>query len=70
MVHEMPDQRRLLAEIQACLRPDGTLLVAEPKIHVSGKEFGNTVATASDLGFKSIEEPKVRWCQAVVFEKG
>ena len=36
MVHEVPDQRRLLGEIQACLKPDGKLLVAEPKIHVPG----------------------------------
>jgi ubiquinone/menaquinone biosynthesis C-methylase UbiE len=71
MVHEVPDQRRLLAEIQAaCLKPGGKLLVAEPKVHVPGKAFGETVALAVEVGLKVVEEPKVRWCRAVVFEKG
>ena len=69
MIHEVPDQRRLLGEIQASLKPSGKLLVAEPKIHVPGKAFGKTVALASEVGLKVIEEPKVRWCRAVVLER-
>jgi ubiquinone/menaquinone biosynthesis C-methylase UbiE len=69
MVHEVPDQRRLLAEIQACLKPSGKLLVAEPKIHVPGRAFGGTVALADEIGLKVVEEPRVRGCRAVVFEK-
>ena len=69
MIHEVPDQRRLLAEIETCLKPGGKLLVAEPKIHVSGKAFGKTVALAGEVGLKVIEEPKVHGCRAVVFEK-
>ena len=37
MLHEVPDQRRLLGEIHDCLKPGGKLLLAEPPIHVSGK---------------------------------
>ncbi len=44
MVHEVPDQRRLLGEIHGCLKPGGKLLVAEPRLHVSGTAFGQTVA--------------------------
>lgn len=51
MVHEVPDQRRLLGEIHACLKPGGKLLVAEPRIHVSGKAFAGTVAWAGKPGF-------------------
>jgi ubiquinone/menaquinone biosynthesis C-methylase UbiE len=69
MIHEVPDQRRLLGEIHACLRPSGKLLVAEPKLHVSGKAFEQTVATAEELGFRPIGEPRVHGCRAVVFEK-
>ena len=69
MVHEVPDQRRLLGEIQACLKPGGKLLVAEPKIHVPGKAFGETVALAGEVGLKVVEEPRVRGCRAVVLVK-
>lgn len=69
MVHEVPDQRRLLGEIYACLKPGGKFLVAEPKIHVPGGAFQQTVTTAVALGLKVIEEPRVRWCRAAVFEK-
>ncbi len=69
MVHEVPDQRRLLSEIQAFLKPGGKLLVAEPKIHVPGKAFQQTVGTAEEVGFKVTEEPHVFGCRAVVFGK-
>jgi ubiquinone/menaquinone biosynthesis C-methylase UbiE len=69
MLHEVPDQRRLLTEIQSSLRPGGKLLVAEPRLHVSGKAFQQTVATAKESGFRPIGEPWVRGCRAVVFEK-
>ena len=69
MIHEVPDQRRLLGEIRACLKRGGRLLVAEPRLHVSGRAFGQTVVLAKEVGLEVIEEPKVRWCRAVVFEK-
>ena len=68
MVHEVPDQRRLLDEIHVCLKPGGKLLVAEPKIHVPGRAFQQTVAMAGDLGLRVVEEPRVHGCRAAVFE--
>ena len=68
MVHEVPDQRRLLGEIHRCLKPSGRLLVAEPKIHVPGRAFQQTVSTAEELGFRVVEKPWVRWCHAVLLE--
>ncbi len=69
MVHEVPDQGRLLGEIHTCLKPGGRLLVAEPKIHVPGRAFQQTVATAGELGFRVVEEPRVHGCRAVVLER-
>ncbi len=69
MVHEVPDQRRLLGEIHGCLKSGGKLLVAEPKIHVPLSAFQQTVTTAEELGFRVAEEPPVRWCRAAVLEK-
>lgn len=69
MVHEVPDQRSLLAEVYGCLKPGGKFFVAEPKIHVPGPAFRQTVATAEEVGFRVVEEPHVRWCRAIVLEK-
>ena len=69
VVHEVPDQHRLLAEIHDCLKPGGKLLVAEPRVHVPGKAFRQTVAAAKELGFGMIEKLRVHWCRAMVFEK-
>jgi ubiquinone/menaquinone biosynthesis C-methylase UbiE len=69
MVHEVPDQQRLLSEIHDCLKPEGKLLVAEPKIHVPGKAFEKTMVIAADLGFQIIEKPGVSGCRAVVLKK-
>jgi hypothetical protein len=43
--------------------------VAEPKIHVPGRAFQQTVATAGELGFRVVELPRVHGCRAVVFAK-
>ena len=69
MVHEVPDQRRLLAEIHGCLKPGGKFLIAEPRIHVPGRAFAEMVAMTNGVGLQMTEQPKVRWCRAVVFEK-
>jgi ubiquinone/menaquinone biosynthesis C-methylase UbiE len=70
MVHEVRDQRRLLGEIHGCLKAGGKLLVAEPRLHVHGRAFAETVALAEGVGLRAVEQPKVRGCRAVVFGKG
>ncbi len=69
MVHEVPDRRRLLGELYACLKPGEKLLMAEPKIHVPGKTFANEVATAEESGLRPVQTPVVRGCRTVVLEK-
>ena len=70
MLHEVPDQQRLLGEIHACLKPGGRLLVAEPRLHVSGRAFRRSVAWGEEVGLGVVpEEPLVRWFRAAVFRK-
>ena len=69
MVHEVPDLRRLFGEIYACLKPCGKLLLAEPRLHVSAKTFAAEIAAAGEAGFRVLDEPRVRWARAVVFER-
>ena len=51
MVHEVPDQAEFFVEVREALKPDGKLLVIEPKGHVSQTQFEQTVITAEKLGF-------------------
>jgi 2-polyprenyl-3-methyl-5-hydroxy-6-metoxy-1,4-benzoquinol methylase len=67
MVHEVPDTKRLLAEIRACLKPSGRLLVAEPRLHVSADTFQRMLEIAAETGFQALEQPPVPRCRAVVF---
>jgi ubiquinone/menaquinone biosynthesis C-methylase UbiE len=69
MLHEVPNQCRLLGEIYDCLKLGGNLLLAEPPLHVSGKTFDNEAALAEKAGFRIVERPRVRWSRAALFTK-
>jgi hypothetical protein len=66
MVHEVPEPKRLLAEVRSFLRSSGHLLIAEPRLHVSGTRFSSTVELARDAGFRVVEGPRVRLSRCVV----
>ncbi len=69
VVHEVPDDHRLFAEIQSLLVPGGRLLVAEPKGHVRKAAFEKTVNAATQAGLSVLERPKVRRSHAVLLER-
>jgi ubiquinone/menaquinone biosynthesis C-methylase UbiE len=69
MLHEVPDQRLLLGEIYACLKPSGKLLLAEPPIHVTRGAFESEAQAAEETGFRVVDRPHVRWCRAVLLAK-
>jgi ubiquinone/menaquinone biosynthesis C-methylase UbiE len=69
MLHEVPDQARLLGEMSNCLKDGGKLLLAEPPIHVTVKKFEKEVSVAQEVGFKMIERPRVRWSHAALLGK-
>jgi ubiquinone/menaquinone biosynthesis C-methylase UbiE len=51
VIHEVPDEGRFLRQIHAALRPGGTLVVIEPKGHVTPARFEETLALADAAGF-------------------
>ena len=69
MVHEVPDAGRFLSEVAAIVKPGGRFLFAEPKRHVSGEDFDESVQLALKAGFKVHSEPEIKWCRAALFEK-
>jgi ubiquinone/menaquinone biosynthesis C-methylase UbiE len=69
MVHEVSGQGRFLGEIKDSLAADGTLLIAEPKLHVARSEFAKTVSIALEKGFVIAAEPSVSMSMAVLLRK-
>lgn len=68
--HEVPDLRRLLEEVCACLRPGGRFLVVEPRGHVGENQFREMVRIAGEVGFGRLDDPpRVRLSRAVVLAK-
>lgn len=69
MLHEVPDQERLLGELHAALKPGARYLLAEPKIHVSRASYDAAVNTAEQAGFQAIDTPTIRFSRATLFAK-
>ncbi len=66
MVHEVPDQEKLFAELKSIVKRGGMLFIVEPKIHVSKKDFEEMLGRLARIGFESIERPKVFFSRSVV----
>ncbi|MCP4667453.1 MAG: class I SAM-dependent methyltransferase [Deltaproteobacteria bacterium] len=69
MVHELPDQASFFAEIRKALKPEGKLLVIEPKGHVSLDRFEQTVAVAEKISFKRETLPGKASGRCALFSK-
>jgi len=70
MVHEVPDAGGFLKEVASLLKPEGKLLIVEPKMHVSAVDFERTVWVARQAGLKIISEPRVRFSRSKLFQLG
>jgi ubiquinone/menaquinone biosynthesis C-methylase UbiE len=69
MVHEVPDTGNLLSEIFSILKPDGKLLIAEPKFHVSPAAFQEMISIAESTGFRIYRKPEIAFSRAVILLK-
>ena len=69
MLHEVPSQKKFLNELYAHLKANGKVLISEPKIGVSKKDFQKSINIATDIGFKIIEKPSIFLSRSVVVQK-
>jgi ubiquinone/menaquinone biosynthesis C-methylase UbiE len=69
MAHEVMDTRNFFMQVYQILKPTGSFLIAEPKIHVTQARFDAILSFASQAGFHVTAAPSVRLSRAVVFEK-
>jgi len=66
MVHEVPNHAGLFSELKELLKPDGRILIVEPKIHVTGKAFGNMLSVIKMTGFEITAGPKAFFSRSLV----
>jgi SAM-dependent methyltransferase len=69
MVHEVPSAHKLINEVYTILNQKGIFFITEPKIHVSKKDFCETVNLAENEGFKLIDRPNIHFSRSAVFVK-
>ena len=68
MVHEVTDKISFFKEIQSILLSKGKVLIVEPYVHVSKKDFRKTVEKALNLGFYELEAQKIFFSRTVVLQ--
>ncbi|MBU1405944.1 MAG: class I SAM-dependent methyltransferase [Proteobacteria bacterium] len=69
MAHETPDERLFFTQVQTILKKTGTLLLAEPKLHVTGDNFQKMLNIAQETGLRRIGSPLISLSHAALFEK-
>ena len=55
VAHEFPDAKRLFAELFQALKPGAKVLLSEPALHVSRRDYEEELKIAGEAGFKSEE---------------
>lgn len=69
MVHEVPNVESFLREVAKLLKPQGKLLIVEPKFHVSKFSFEETIRIAQSVGLRPISWPKVFFSRAALLQQ-
>ena len=69
MIHEVPDQDKLLEELKSILKPNGKIYIIEPKFHVPKKSFEIMIDKIKTLGFEITDRPKVFFSRTVLLTK-
>jgi ubiquinone/menaquinone biosynthesis C-methylase UbiE len=69
MVHEVPSPETFFKELQTALKPGGSILLAEPKGHVSAESFEREIAAARAARFSSAAGPAISRSRTAVLQK-
>lgn len=69
VVHETPGASWFFNQVSEAMKPDGTLLLAEPAGHVKEDAFAAELEAAAAAGFHLTERPTMRRLQTAVLKK-
>ncbi|MBZ5680409.1 MAG: methyltransferase domain-containing protein [Acidobacteriia bacterium] len=70
VVHEFPDVGGFFAEVAAASKAGASLLLAEPKGHVTSTHFEAELKAAFEHGFTLQDRPSIRRSHAALLKKG
>lgn len=66
MIHEVPNQGKMLAQIHVSLKPGGRFLLVEPRGHVTPDAFADTLGAAERAGFTQTSRLHISFSRAVL----
>ena len=66
VVHEVIDQKGLFIEIRSILKPNGCLLIVEPKGYVSEDRFNEMVELVQQTGYNISKGPQVKFSRSII----
>ena len=69
VVHEMPSAATFFAEAERAMKPDASLLVAEPAGHIRKEEFDSELALAARNGLSVADRPTISRSHSAVLKK-
>ncbi|MDJ0622503.1 MAG: class I SAM-dependent methyltransferase [Desulfocapsaceae bacterium] len=69
VVHELADQQSFFKEVMAILKIQGALLIIEPPLHVSRKDFDETISIGQQAGLLVEEGPRVFLSKTILMKK-
>lgn len=69
VMHELPERTAFLREFKSILHPNGVLYIAEPRVHVTHRDFEETIREAESLGFSLTMRSKGIMTRTAVFAK-
>ena len=69
MVHEIGDRDNFFRQLRSILPPEGKILIAEPKMHVTAEELDKTIEIAQDNGLRYYDAPAIRLSRTVLLQK-
>ena len=69
VVHEVNDPARFFSEVYVTLRPGGRVLYVEPRGHVRGDAFHESLAIAARTGLCRIDSLRIPWSHGALLEK-
>jgi SAM-dependent methyltransferase len=69
-VQEAPNTESFFLQIAHCLKPGGSLLLAEPAGHVKTERFEAELAVAARAGLSLVERPVFPRSRAALLKKG
>ena len=68
MVHEVSDKNYFFGKLRSLLAPEGKILIAEPKMHVTAEALDKTIEIAQNNGLQLCDKPAIRLSRTALLE--